>query len=787
MSTGRPRSLADDLRGRDDEALVALLRARPDLTSPVPSDVASLAARATTRPSVAAALDSLDLFTLQVLEAVAALPEPVPPDEVGAALGGDPAPALAVLHGRALVYRDDEGRLLVPRTVQDALGRPAGLGPPLVAALAAYGPRRLSGLAADLGLAPAGDPVRTAEAVAAHLTAPGAVADLLATAAPAAREALDALTWGPPTGRVADAHRDVTVATATTAVDWLLARGLLVAADSRTVVLPREIALVLRGGQVHRDLAVEPPPHPGRTVERAAVDRATAGAAATLVRQVEDLLELWSTAPPRVLRAGGIGVRDRARTAGALDVDEATSSLLAEVALAAGLVAAGDAGDDEAWLPTPAYDAWLDRSVAARWVALVVAWRDSARVVGLAGSSDTRGRTRSALGPDLERTQAPALRRAALAELAALAPDEGTTPAHLAARLHWHAPRRGGQLRDDLVAWTLSEAVLLGLCSDGALGTAGRLLAAGDTAAAEDAIASALPAPVTHVLLQADLTAVAPGPLDGALARRLRLVADVESTGGATVYRFGEAGIRRAFDAGWTAGDVLDLLRQSSRTPVPQPLEYLVEDVARRHGRLRVAPAVAVVRCDDATVLDELLSDRRAGSLRLRRLAATVLAAQAPVDVVLDRLRDIGYAPAAEGADGDVVLRRPEARRASPRRSPAPVRSDRPGLPDTVLRTAVAALRAGDRSTVVARPRPTADLLAMLGQAASDGDSLLIGYVDADGRSSQRVVEPIAVEGGHLSAYDHLRGAVRTFAVHRITGVASVDDDLPEPTAAPRN
>src|SRR4051794_22073066 len=59
-----PRSLADDLRARDDAQLLALLRGRPDLTAPVPADITSLAARATTRASVGRALDALDAFTL---------------------------------------------------------------------------------------------------------------------------------------------------------------------------------------------------------------------------------------------------------------------------------------------------------------------------------------------------------------------------------------------------------------------------------------------------------------------------------------------------------------------------------------------------------------------------------------------------------------------------------------------------------------------------------------------------------------------------------------------------
>ena len=38
--TSAPRSLADDLRARSDDELAALLRARPDLVTPVPVDTA---------------------------------------------------------------------------------------------------------------------------------------------------------------------------------------------------------------------------------------------------------------------------------------------------------------------------------------------------------------------------------------------------------------------------------------------------------------------------------------------------------------------------------------------------------------------------------------------------------------------------------------------------------------------------------------------------------------------------------------------------------------------------
>ena len=105
------------------------------------------------------------------------------------------------------------------------------------------------------------------------------------------------------------------------------------------------------------------------------------------------------------------------------------------------------------------------------------------------------------------------------------------------------------------------------------------------------------------------------------------------------------------------------------------------------------------------------------------------------------------------------------------------------------------ALRAGDRAaTAVRRPlagdagpgagrgpagplprTATVETLSALQAAADGGDRLWIGYVDNEGSASQRVIEPITVEGGRVSAFDHRRGEVATFAVHRITGVAALD------------
>lgn len=785
-------SFADWLRDRSDEELRTLLAARPELISPVPADLAGLAARAATAAAVSRALDRLDRFTLAVLEALLVLDQPTPFPNLVAALGADQdavGAAVSDLQARGLVWTSEPAAgLRTGPGVRQAFPHPAGLGPPVAEAFAGQSVERLSDLLDDLGVPlPSGfvDPARLAGLLAARLAEP---ADLIDDAGPEARAALERLVWGPPMGRVEGARRPVRTATAQSPIDRLLARGLLAATDDRTVLLPREIALHLRGGRLFRDLTAAPPALEGTGPQRPAalVDQTAGGQAFTVVRLVEDLLERWGVEPPPVLRSGGLAVRDLRTTAGQLDLDEPTAALVIELAYVSGLLARGSLGAE--WLPTKAYDLWRLRETADRWAQLAKAWLRTDRVPSLAGERDERDRLINALAEESVRGSAPDVRRAVLAALATTraAPD----PDAVRRRLAWQEPRRGARLRDQLVGWTMREAELLGLTGLGALSAPGRaLLAAEDPAATADpvaALAPLLPELVDRVLLQADLTAIAPGPLVTSLARELALVADVESTGGATVYRFSPSSVRRALDVGRTAAELVDLLSRHSATPVPQPLSYLIEDVARKHGQLRVGTASSYVRCDDAVALDEIMADRRAASLRLYRLAPTVIASRLARGELLDALRSLGFAPVAESAEGGIVVTRPDAHRAeSVPETFEPALVLRQSADPAVIAAAVRALRAGDQASRLREgapppgtvPRsPAMAMVERLHQAVARGGRVWIGYSDSDGQTSSRIVEPIRVEGGFLTAYDATRASVQRFALHRITGVADLTD-----------
>jgi hypothetical protein len=789
-------TLTDHLRSLPDEALAELLRLRPDLLVPVPADMDALAARAESRVSVARALDRLDQFTLQILDAVRLTRDADGHSSVDAVLAMAASPSVKPAAVRAtldrlralvLIHGPDTTLRVVAGVDEACSPYPAGLGRP----------------AAEL------DP-HTAEICA----DPARLRRLVLSAPPAARAVLDRLAAGPPVGTLTPGALNTPPdeSNPTAPVRWLVDHKLLVPIGARArcdaVELPREIGLLLRRDSPLGPLQPEPPAAAVVTREPKAVDSAGAGQTMEAVRHTEKLIEALAAEPATVLRSGGIGVRDLRRLARDSGLPESHAALLIEVAYAAGLigeveVTAASARADQQVIPTAAYDLWRSSPLARRWERLATTWLAMTRRPGLVGQRDDRDRLINVLSAEVERAGAPAARHAALEALAAFEPGAAPDPDDVLALLAWRAPRLARN-REAVSREALDEAALLGVTGLGALTAYGRLLLTesdADTAESDplglraDADSEAgstvvrtldalLPTPVDHVLVQADLSVVVPGPPAPDLAAELEMVAEAESGGGASVYRVTEASIRRALDSGYAADDLHTLFTRRSRTPVPQALTYLIDDVARRHGGLRAGSAGAYLRSDDEALLAQVLADRRLGMLSLRRLAPTVLITPYQVHRLLDALRDAGYTPVPEDAGGALVLTRPKVRRA-PARSPVTTRPidplAAPRLTTPRLLGAVEQIRRGDAAARAARRAPAAlrearvptrahtQALAVLQQALRDKTRVWVGYVDAHGAAMSRLVRPVSIGGGYLRAEDERTEMMHTFALHRIT------------------
>lgn len=789
--------LTQHLRARGEDGLAALFALRPDLASPPPSSVRALAARASGRTSVERALAPLDALTLQVLESVLALagtaahPLGVTSEDVVRTTGASPEAvedALRALSDRSLVW--PEPRPLPGSTphlrpspgLEDVLGPyPAGLGPTLAATLRRRTPQALERLATDTGLpdqdATAGTPTTTADgepalvgALAAHLADPATVEHLLEQAPPGAGRILEALAWGPPVGQAPQPGGPASPVR--TAVQWLLRHGLLAMSDTQHAVLPREVGLALRGGRTHAEPAQAPEVTPAAP-DPAVVAADGARHAEEFVRLVSVLVGLWGEQPPSQVRTGGLGVRELRRLAVRLEVTDAVAALVVEVAEAAGLVA-DDGAEQPSLVPTTEADTWLAAPAGARWHTLARAWLASDHATWLVGSRDEGGTTRGALDPELRRPWVPRLRATTLAALE----STGALPAEqVLAVLRWRTPRTPPAPHG--VEAVLAEATTLGVVGAGALSPHGRALLAGADAGA--ALEAELPATVDAVVLQGDLTGVVPGRPSPELASLLDLAAQVESRGAALTVRFTETSVRRALDTGVAAEDLLARISAHARGAVPQPLEYLVVDVARRHGLLRVGAASSYVRAEDPALLAGLLGDRTLASLHLFALAPTVIAAQAPAPQLAEALRERGLAPVLEGPDGQVVVIGQAPHRIRPRRgrrvAEAP-NEDAADARDRRLHRLAGDLLAGDRrrgevddDIDLTDPAGPGLAIGLLREAAAEHRPVWLQLVGPDGSTSRRRVRPLRVDAGRVRVLDLDREAELTVAVHRIVDV----------------
>ncbi len=747
--TEHPRGIAlgSWLADLPDERLIRLLELRPDLAQPPPGSVAALAARAQARQSIRAATDELDFLHLAVIDALLVLHA----DTTGVpiakllALVGERAPqtdvtdALDTLKERALAWGEGEIRV----------AGDAGGGLP-------WHPGQVS-LEAES---------RSAQQI----------AELIAGLDEPAALLLDKLVEGSPMGRTRDAAPG---APPDRPVPRLLAMGLLRRIDADTVILPRYVGQVLRGEQTGPAELVAPDPAVSFTAVED-VDAAAAGAVIDLLRELDVLLESLGAAPVSELRSGGLGVREIKRLAKLTGIDDARLGLILELAAAAGLIASGmpdpppPEGVGPFWAPTVAADRFTELPAAERWHLLASTWLGLPARPSLIGTRGPDDKPYGALSDSVFSTAAPLDRRLLLGMLAELTPGTGVDQVTASAALVWRRPRWAKRLQPEPVSHLLDEAHVLGMVGRGAISRPGRALLSADHRIVE-VMSRALPPPIDYFLVQADLTVVVPGPLERRLAEELAAVATVESAGAAMVYRVSESSIRHALDIGKTADALHALFDRHSKTPVPQGLSYLIDDVARRHGQLRIGMAASFVRCEDPTLLAQAAATPAAEQVQLRVLAPTVAISQAPIGDVLAALQAAGFAPAAEDATGTIVDIRSRGARVPPQPQRRPYRSmTRPS--QETLSAVVAVLRKVSTAPFADVRIDPAVAMSLLQRAAHEGATVVIGYVDAAGVATQRVVSPVAVVGGQLVAFDSASARAREFAIHRITSVVSADD-----------
>ncbi|MBF4571272.1 helicase-associated domain-containing protein [Herbiconiux sp. VKM Ac-1786] len=459
----------------------------------------------------------------------------------------------------------------------------------------------------------------------------------------------------------------------------------------------------------------------------------------TAITAVAELVQQLRVAPARVRARGGVSVAEEKRLAPLLSLEPEAVGPLAEVAVAAGLAAV----DGEELLSTESADAWSTLTPGGRWLALAGRWLD-----GLPAPLPEHLRTARV-------TAATAL------DAAYPAADE---PMHTALL---DAAERGE---------------LLGVWASGRLTLFGRTLFESATDTAPGALDAELPPEVDQVYLQHDLSVIAPGPLSPALDARLRLAADLENRGVASAYRISQPSIDRALSSGETEESLREFLGALSLTGIPQAVDYLLTEGARRHGLVRVVsrpaselhrstagdePPRTLVQSADPSLLTALAADQALSALGLRRDGDGALATRATPASAYWLLLDARYPVIAEDADGRVrLMRRARVLPARPAASADTAPTAPAAVTDLVLRLRDAARRTPDDAD--------AWTARLLDRAVRARTPVTIGVRMPDGSTTRLDVTPLSLANGRLRVSDERAGVERTVPVANIVELTAI-------------
>ncbi|MDU3820715.1 MAG: helicase-associated domain-containing protein [Cutibacterium granulosum] len=693
-------TVAGKLRSLSVQELTQLLTLRPDLANPAPRSLPDLAERATTAASTRAAVESLDAWQLRVLTAAVALGD-VPRRNI--VMACTPDTACPPTQADVDTTLDDLGNILLLLEDHDTVhvvGAAAGL----------------------LGPFPAGLAPRSTTVI-------DDVPGRLAAAGPAVIPVIERLAWS-PTGRLPHANRPLSPQDATTPVELALAHHLLRPVDDHTVILPREVALHARRGRLFPDVVAPQPPAWPEAQDPDRVNTAAIGTALEAVSAMSALLEAVDHMHPARLRNGGMARRDGFKALSRVCRREDGWFHL-WLAVSADLLGA----DARGWLPSQASDHWSESALWQRWLALHDAW------LTMTGAPGQLSNSLDAPSPATAQTW----RREIATQIASAPVGTPIDTEKVSERLAWFHPTWPVAEAHEVIDAVLHEASLLGVI---ALGCRSRL--------ADDRSDPGMPEPGTDLILQSDLTVVAPGPLTPAMSRDLALLADRESTGVAGVRRFSRSSLRRGLDAGWTREQVRGWWAEHSMTEVPQGLLILLDDVVRDHGRVSVSAASCLIEVDDPASAEILLRSDQASELGLRRVAPTLLIAQAEPEVTLAALRAQGLAPVTRDQHGAVLNSPTPARFRTPAREP----TSEPVDPQTVAEALVASTEPSANSTD--------EIASLLREAQSRGAWIRLDHVDDSGQARQSVVRVLAVASGAARCVHRGGGGMRIIPLPRM-------------------
>ena len=427
----------------------------------------------------------------------------------------------------------------------------------------------------------------------------------------------------------------------------------------------------------------------------------------------------------REVGRGNVGLPDLKRLAGRLNktVEYAREIFeLAHLAQVAKLV-------DQRWQLGATAHMWIEATPIQRWTHLAQAWR------GAIGDS------------------------AALDLVTALNTDSGRSLDAILTQLY---PLADSNISAGLKR-TVDRGNLIGLTDAGLLSSWAIDVLSNRISNCLDTIQTRMPHPVDRIIVQADLSLVAPGPLTTATEIRIREFADCEHIGFASTYRINALSISLGMEGGLKAADIRDLLVTLSGKELPQPVEYLLRESEERFGRLVVhtasIPEHSVATSTDPILLKSILNDPAMKPFGLVENTAGELACKFEAEVLYFGLREAGFA-AIRATETELV--------AEPKAS----ESNHSEALSLVASIAADLIRMRQQDAKAGSAPDTDDVTRQIQLAIKNKTRLNITVTTDSGANHQFMLEPTGIANGRLRAKDRKADIERTLPLASITQVS---------------
>ena len=279
-----------------------------------------------------------------------------------------------------------------------------------------------------------------------------------------------------------------------------------------------------------------------------------------------------------------------------------------------------------------------------------------------------------------------------------------------------------------------------------------------DLAKAAKKVVESLPEAEDRLIVQGDLSIICPGPISPALHRELDSFAQSEDLGLAARFRVSALTLSHAVEIGMDLEEILKALAKRSGKDLPQPFNYLVEDVKRRFGQLKVlvGEAGTIVESDDSILITQIKNESKLAGLMLQPITNNQLASRLDAELIYFNLRDAGYL-AVMYQDGQLV---------SPRFKVTSAKLTEPV--DEILVICERILSGKDAQL------GEDDILRQLQFALKNKLQVRIKVELQDGTAQEFELAPLGIAANRLRGKDLEKEAERTLPISRIRAVTLV-------------